>query len=174
MVATLGPVRVSVKSGKYFWEWLSGLWSPLRPTGNLCFCSKASPGPFTLLCSLCFCPGWRLSYFTLYFSPATISASGKLKCLEFIPIFSSVNWPKVELIVNSICSIFILCAGIIESMHLWRWDYSYGSPLTYNGGKKPIRNWPEKFFPRPCTRKVDSQTVFRHDTATYVWRNWRT
>ena len=25
-------------------------------------------------------------------------------------------------------------AGVIESTNLWRWDYSYGSPMNYNGG----------------------------------------
>ena len=45
----------------------------------------------------------------------------------------------MELIVNFVCVICTLIAGIIESMHLWRWDYSYGSPLTYNGGMSQQR-----------------------------------
>jgi len=49
-------------------------------------------------------------------------------------IFSNVNWPKTELIVNFVCLVCVLIAGIIESTNMWRWDYSRGSPLNYNGG----------------------------------------
>ena len=48
--------------------------------------------------------------------------------------FSNVNWPKTELIVNFVCLVCVLIAGIIESTNMWRWDYSRGSPLNYNGG----------------------------------------
>ena len=32
-----------------------------------------------------------------------------------------------------------MIAGILESTNLWRWDYTYGSPLNYNGGIRPER-----------------------------------
>ena len=48
--------------------------------------------------------------------------------------FSNVNWPKTELIVNFVCLVCVLIAGIIESTNMWRWDYSRASPLMVDMG----------------------------------------
>jgi len=51
--------------------------------------------------------------------------------------FGHINWPKSELIFNLLCLLSYLVAGVLESVHLWRWDYTNGSPINYSG---PIRN----------------------------------
>ena len=57
--------------------------------------------------------------------------------MPFFIHFSHINWPKSELIFNLLCLLSYLVAGVLESVHLWRWDYTNGSPINYAG---PMRN----------------------------------
>jgi len=60
--------------------------------------------------------------------------------------YANVNWPRIELIVNFLCAILFLFGGVLETLNVWRWDYSHGSPMSYNGGIKNIGYYGRRYM----------------------------
>ena len=65
---------------------------------------------------------------------------------QFDMQFRNVNWPRNEFIVNVLCAILFLLGGVLETLNVWRWDYSHGSPMSYNGGIKNIGYYGRRYM----------------------------
>lgn len=61
--------------------------------------------------------------------------------------YRSIAWPGVELWYNLLGLVAMILAAVLQSMHVWRWDYRNGLPLQsqmplgYTGSRQNGMNW---------------------------------